>query len=1187
LRKERGIQMKPRKLIIKGLNSFIEEKEIDFQRLTDKGLFGIFGPTGSGKSTILDAITIALYGSISRDSKDYINTNCTSLLVSYEFEIGVGSERKVYIADRIVNKDKATGSPKLKTSRLRELSAEGDIPIAEGANEVKSTVEKIIGLTADDFTRSVVLPQGKFSEFLKLTGEKRRSMLERIFRLERFGRNLSDRIRFAKREKNDSLNFLTGKMNSYEERGISEEKYKLLKIELKEIIEELDKLKDQKEKLDAEYEKYKTVWELQGELGIYRKEEKILEVNKQNIDVKKLKLKRAKDALNIKPIIEDLRDIDTKIKLNEEDLIKTRELLSNIKEKILNTEQQYEEWLNKKNTELPLLIEKEANLSIAIELQEKLKSIEKEISELRDEYQVRNKKRENFEEELKRLAKLKEEAAIRKESIEKRNEEIKVDPEYRDIVQRAYQTEEDYKRFIKEKDEVNRKLDNKSLLIRAIEEKLGEVLKQQDKCYQEVALTEEKIEVLSKNSPGDSSELISMKEKISEIGLVLRELEGNLSRKEELEKKLSISLEEKIEVQNLVHQKTAYITEQKQALEKIQTEIENIKRNNAASVLSANLEEDTPCPVCGSMHHPQLAEAFDESLLSDKLTLKESLEQEIRDIDGSLRKLEVRLGTALNNENFIKNNLGEVIAQIKDLKVDDLREEKARQEFCFNELNLKIEKWSRDKEAVDKNLGRVKEIKNSIDKEEVKLSENLKNEKSSLEELKSNFETLRAKCEDLEREYNSFKEELKLESIKDRVKELKDFEREYAANEKSLKMLADSINVYDKEKEAFSKEISNLQIELAKITESGKEKRIVLDRDKAKINELSEGKSPLEYINTVRNNKRVILESEEKLKNDLEREKKEKQKLSDKMLGEETNKLNFMVLKKDLEEKLMQQLNVFGFADAEEAKDSMLPEDVIHKVEAEVLEFEDKLKAVRTNIDSVIRKLGGNSIEEESWKELLDNRKLTADNYEIEKKNMDQKSHIIKQIEMELEELKVLNVRKKELEHVCSNLDDIAKLVEGNKFVEFVAMNQLKYISMEASKRLKDITRGRYALEIDSSGNFIMRDDFNGGSRRATSTLSGGETFLTSLCLALSLSSQIQLKGSAPLEFFFLDEGFGTLDSDLLETVMSSLERLHSDKLCVGIISHVEELKSRVPIKLLIEPAEHGKSGSKVKIELS
>ena len=83
----------------------------------------------------------------------------------------------------------------------------------------------------------------------------------------------------------------------------------------------------------------------------------------------------------------------------------------------------------------------------------------------------------------------------------------------------------------------------------------------------------------------------------------------------------------------------------------------------------------------------------------------------------------------------------------------------------------------------------------------------------------------------------------------------------------------------------------------------------------------------------------------------------------------------------------------------------------------------------------------------------------------------------------------------------------------------------------------------------------------------------------------MALSSQIQLKNSSPLEFFFLDEGFGTLDNNLLDVVMSALERLHSQQLSVGIISHVEELKNRIPVKLIVESAVQGISGTKVRIE--
>src|SRR5690606_35793701 len=125
----------------------------------------------------------------------------------------------------------------------------------------------------------------------------------------------------------------------------------------------------------------------------------------------------------------------------------------------------------------------------------------------------------------------------------------------------------------------------------------------------------------------------------------------------------------------------------------------------------------------------------------------------------------------------------------------------------------------------------------------------------------------------------------------------------------------------------------------------------------------------------------------------------------------------------------------------------------------------------------------------------------------------------------------------------------------------------------------------RYAIEVDSAGGFIIRDDANGGVRRPVGTLSGGETFLTSLSLALALSAQIQLRGKYPLEFFFLDEGFGTLDPDLLETVVAALEKLHMDRLTVGVISHVPELRARLPRRLIVQGANVSGGGSTVLME--
>jgi len=89
--------MKPVRLKIKGLNSYIEEQVIDFNRLTERGLFGIFGPTGSGKSTILDAIILALYGEIPRETKEFVNPEADSLYIYFEFSMKYGGERKNYV----------------------------------------------------------------------------------------------------------------------------------------------------------------------------------------------------------------------------------------------------------------------------------------------------------------------------------------------------------------------------------------------------------------------------------------------------------------------------------------------------------------------------------------------------------------------------------------------------------------------------------------------------------------------------------------------------------------------------------------------------------------------------------------------------------------------------------------------------------------------------------------------------------------------------------------------------------------------------------------------------------------------------------------------------------------------------------------------------------------------------------
>jgi exonuclease SbcC len=166
--------MRPNKLTIEGFTSFRERAEIDFR---DLDLFAITGPTGSGKTSIIDAITYALYAQTARlgakNLGELITQGAPRLSVMLEFESG----GKHYRIARVL---KRTGPASV---RLAVVERDGDHPVDGGAREIAAQVERIVGLDFDAFTKAVLLPQGKFDEFLRGESAERRKILEVLLNL--------------------------------------------------------------------------------------------------------------------------------------------------------------------------------------------------------------------------------------------------------------------------------------------------------------------------------------------------------------------------------------------------------------------------------------------------------------------------------------------------------------------------------------------------------------------------------------------------------------------------------------------------------------------------------------------------------------------------------------------------------------------------------------------------------------------------------------------------------------------------------------------------------------------------------------------------------------------------------------------------------------------------------------------
>ena len=174
---------------------------------------------------------------------------------------------------------------------------------------------------------------------------------------------------------------------------------------------------------------------------------------------------------------------------------------------------------------------------------------------------------------------------------------------------------------------------------------------------------------------------------------------------------------------------------------------------------------------------------------------------------------------------------------------------------------------------------------------------------------------------------------------------------------------------------------------------------------------------------------------------------------------------------------------------------------------------------------------------------------------------------------------KVLIAEKAGYDREAEKFAVLTKLFNKNAFSEFVAAEYIKDFTAVASDKLSDLTMGKYRLIYDEeSGEFFVEDFLSGNEKRGVKTLSGGETFLASLALAIAISGE--LSKNKNYDFFFIDEGFGTLSPDALDMVTNALEKLSRDTL-VGVITHRSELIERIPSVIRVEAAD-ADTGSKI-----
>ena len=594
-----------------------------------------------------------------------------------------------------------------------------------------------------------------------------------------------------------------------------------------------------------------------------------------------------------------------------------------------------------------------------------------------------------------------------------------------------------------------------------------------------------------------------------------------------------------------------------------------LQQNHMAQLLREELQEGVVCPVCGIPYekHDLPTESSPFSLKDLEETQK-NLEKNIQQLQNKIMQIEKEFAS-LNTQ---LPNLKEALEITTQNDLSDMISAPDLQKKTPNNPPIVP-----DYSAISRQHAEYLQAKGHLQQQE-----NQYTEQNTL--LKEQHATLQNYVEKI----FSLRKENNIENFSIALKNLRNREEHHQKQEKTLKEKRLSLEILLSEKESLSSQIISLENESSSLTAT-------IDNCKKVIAEQTE-KIPKQFsfdmdfplaLNKVKEKQENIKTCFSKAEKVYQNKQKELQQKREELGSCESTAASSHTHLKQMTQLYQNQKNMLGFKEEEQPECYYMEEIQINQLHNEIDTYYTSARKTEEQILYLKNKLGNRHIEEEDWRRQKEERDSARNQINTLTSSLLLLDHQIQEMTERLTEKQKLEEQWEKEIHKKDMIKELEQLFKGNAFIEYVAQAKLAYIAREASVILSKISGGNYTLEINESAEFIIRDNKNGGAIRPSDTLSGGEMFITSLALALALSSSIQLNGAAPLEFFFLDEGFGSLDDDLLDTVMNSLEQLQSKKRSIGIISHVEAIQTRVPVKLLVTPSDLSQKGSQITLEYS
>ncbi len=1200
------------KLSFENINSLKGAWTIDFQAPDFRsGIFAIVGPTGSGKTTILDAICLALYGhtprigSITQNANEVMNRDCDSCRSSLEFQTLSGRYRATWSQKKQKNFDK-TGKYGQVVSTMEKFEDGCWIPITDGSKVTskKQEVQKIIGLSFDQFKRSVMLSQGDFAAFLKSKPNEKAQTLEQITGTQIYSLLSTKVYDLAEEQKK----LFEDKQREVELSPVLDDAVVLTKQEqLKGITEEAKVLETQISKIEKESRWISETAELRNQFLRVKAELERLKENRNEFFRKENVVRLAEHAQNILPIFNTLIDKQSL----REDSIKEKSAAENelvnatksLKEKDFNFKAA-EEALNNENLQKPK----------KLALFSQIESLDAEISPLIKSSRLAQEEK----------IKLENETADCKDHLNKAKEDIRKLEEDRE--KRDLERKEDIKGafLYQRKDELRDCKITAETLSAALADaegkadKASETVKSQEKEAEALRIRKEKIasvieadKVLLKEAEKRLSEILdgktldeltqeqlSFSEQIPLLEAVKSALKAVCDQKEEIVRQEDVMQRDSAELDNWSSKKEGYEKEI-QSLTSRQEELEALVQIDELTKVRAELKEGEPCPVCGSLEHP-----FAANLPPEVATAKERLavvKEESTDLQKNQkeadRKIDVLKDRILVSEKRLKElrknlDLAEEELTLKcgraGLTREGVTEEAAavlitKKESLLIDIKKRIAK-ARDAEskaaaAKEKIAGTTEEL-HRVEMVFSNAQTKFESAKSLLAQAQTGREKARTELEQFWRktakEYGSvitdgelfahnpelFKRWIaKAAKYEELLESCREIENSLAIKKGTLPGLVESVERLEKSSREKSDQAAELQTEL---------KTKQLQRDKlfgTKLVEI-ERKAYERLLSQLAEAKDQAYENLSKARS-VQAAAEQRLKTAEQRSAEAEK--NLLSAKTEWTDALKKE----KFESEEDWRRARLDSEAINALHKEITDYKAQSRSAADRFSEADKKLA----EKESQKltdkslEVLEAEKREAS--AEKEKLLEQKGELQKELKTD-EEARIkragIEDELKKLKHQVAVWDRLNTLVgssSGDKYRRYVQSLVLLTLLKNANVELTKL-HSRYRL-AKGGGDMEIKviDSDLADQERPTDNLSGGETFIVSLALALGLAQMAS--NNVRIDSLFLDEGFGTLDDDSLEKALNALSSLNAQGKTVGLISHVDQIKERIPSKIVVK----------------